>query len=191
MARIFLGVVLGVALTLASLFAWFRFGRPPVAVADKPLSMAPALAHAALEARIDREAGQPPSLDADATNLIAGAEVYRDHCAACHGYHRHDVGFASHMAPAAPQLWASHPGQDAVGLSGTPLPRIHWMTANGVRGTGMPAFRNLLTDQELWQVSLLLASANKPLPPGALLLLNPAAPPTLADTLDHAHAAAQ
>lgn len=42
----------------------------------------------------------------------------------------------------------------------------------------MPAYQGVLTETEIWQVSLLLANANKPLPPGALALLHePAAQP--------------
>ena len=33
--------------------------------------------------------------------------------------------------------------------------------ANGIRLTGMPAFKQSLSDTQMWQVSLLLANANK------------------------------
>jgi hypothetical protein len=35
----------------------------------------------------------------------------------------------------------------------------------------MPAYKGVLTDTEMWQVTLLLANADKPLPPGALEVL--------------------
>jgi mono/diheme cytochrome c family protein len=35
----------------------------------------------------------------------------------------------------------------------------------------MPAFKTMLTDSEIWQVSLLLANADKPLPPAAVEIL--------------------
>jgi hypothetical protein len=35
----------------------------------------------------------------------------------------------------------------------------------------MPAYKDLLATQEIWQVSLLVANAGKPLPPGALAIL--------------------
>jgi hypothetical protein len=46
----------------------------------------------------------------------------------------------------------------------------------------MPAFKDKLTDTQIWQVSLLLANADKPLPPAALGIIlglapaNPQAP---------------
>jgi hypothetical protein len=35
----------------------------------------------------------------------------------------------------------------------------------------MPAFNHVLNQTQMWQVSLLLANADKPLPPGILALL--------------------
>ena len=40
------------------------------------------------------------------------------------------------------------------------------------RLTGMPAYKDVLTETEMWQVSLLLANADKPLPPAALDILS-------------------
>jgi hypothetical protein len=36
----------------------------------------------------------------------------------------------------------------------------------------MPAYKDVLTDTQMWQVSLLLANADKPLPPAAVAVLN-------------------
>jgi mono/diheme cytochrome c family protein len=43
--------------------------------------------------------------------------------------------------------------------------------ANGIRLTGMPAYKSILTETQMWQVSLLLAQADKPLPPAAAEIL--------------------
>jgi hypothetical protein len=37
----------------------------------------------------------------------------------------------------------------------------YWKVANGIRLTGMPEFKQSLNDTQIWQVSLLLANANK------------------------------
>jgi len=44
---------------------------------------------------------------------------------------------------------------------------IYWKVKNGVRLTGMPAYGKALTEQQLWQVTLLLSVADKPLPADA------------------------
>jgi mono/diheme cytochrome c family protein len=37
----------------------------------------------------------------------------------------------------------------------------YWKASNGIRLTGMPAFRGTLTDDQLWKVSQLIANGNK------------------------------
>ena len=84
------------------------------------------------------------------------------------------------MFPAPPALWEKHASSDVVGVSDDPPGETYWKVANGIRLTGMPAFKDTLTDTQIWQVSLLLANADKPLPPQALAIVMgvaPAAPP--------------
>jgi mono/diheme cytochrome c family protein len=61
-------------------------------------------------------------------------------------------------------------------VSDDPPGETYWKVANGIRLTGMPAFKDVLTETEMWQVSLLLANADKPLPPAALDILRGEAP---------------
>jgi mono/diheme cytochrome c family protein len=42
-----------------------------------------------------------------------------------------------------------------------PAGETYWKAANGIRLTGMPGYRGTLTDTQLWQVSLMLANADK------------------------------
>jgi thiosulfate dehydrogenase len=64
-----------------------------------------------------------------------------------------------------------------VGVSDDPAGETYWKVANGIRLTGMPAYKEMLTDTEMWQVSLLLANADKPLPPAAVTILSGEASP--------------
>jgi hypothetical protein len=41
----------------------------------------------------------------------------------------------------------------------------------------MPSYNQALSDTQIWQVSLLLANADKPLPPAAVEILRGQAPP--------------
>jgi mono/diheme cytochrome c family protein len=75
------------------------------------------------------------------------------------------------MFPEAPPLWEKHHNGNVVGVSDDPPGETYWRVANGIRLTGMPAYKNVLTDTEMWQVTLLLANADKPLPPAALEIL--------------------
>jgi mono/diheme cytochrome c family protein len=58
-----------------------------------------------------------------------------------------------------------------MGVTDDPPGETYWKVANGIRLTGMPSFEKVLTDTEMWQVSLLLANADKPLPPEAADIL--------------------
>ncbi len=171
MGRILLGIVVGVLLVPIFVLGWFRFGHPPVAVADKPLPQERQIASLLLSARIDRELGKASPVLADEANLVAGAEVYRDQCAVCHGYHGQPSSLGARMFPDAPPLWEKHHNNAVVGVSDDPPAETYWKVANGIRLTGMPAYQQVLTENEMWQVSVLLSNADKPLPPAALVIL--------------------
>ena len=81
------------------------------------------------------------------------------------------------MYPNAPQLWEKHTNSDVVGVSDDPPGETYWKVSNGIRLTGMPAFKDTLTDTEIWQVTLLLANADKPLPPAAVQIVRGELPP--------------
>jgi mono/diheme cytochrome c family protein len=78
------------------------------------------------------------------------------------------------MYPDAPQLWRKHKN-GVVGVSDDEPGETYWKVAHGIRLTGMPAYSNVLSDTEMWQVSLLLKNADKDLPdPVTKILTAPA-----------------
>lgn len=76
------------------------------------------------------------------------------------------------MFPGAPQLLEKHRNSSVVGVSDDPPGETYWKVANGLRLTGMPSFNKILSENEMWQVTLLLANADKPLPPAAVDMLS-------------------
>jgi mono/diheme cytochrome c family protein len=175
MGRMLLGVIAGVILVPLVVLGWFWLGEPPVAVADPPLPHEGWVASVPLKARIGRDARRSgektPPLQADENTLVAGAQVYGEQCAGCHGFHGKPSSYGAHMLPAAPPLWERHKDGSAVGVSDDPPYESYWKVANGIRLTGMPAYQQVLTAREIWQVTLLVAHADKPLPPAALSLV--------------------
>jgi mono/diheme cytochrome c family protein len=157
-----------------------RFGQIPVAVADPPFPYEEQIVAIPLNARINREMMKSPVIQPDEDSLVAGAHLYSEKCAACHGFHGKPSAWGAHMFPPAPPLWEKHQNSDAVGVSDDPPGVTYWKVANGIRLTGMPAFKDVLTDTQIWQVSLLVANADKPLPPAAVDILRgePATPAT-------------
>jgi mono/diheme cytochrome c family protein len=164
MGKLIAGFLLGLIVLPVSAALWFHLGHPPVAVADPPFPQERAITHMALDARIDRESVKTPPIPVNEENLVAGARIYREQCAACHGLHGLPSSFGSEMYPDAPPLWQKHKNNDVVGVSDDPPGETAWKVTNGIRLTGMPAYKKILSETEIWQVSLLLANADKPLP---------------------------
>lgn len=153
----------GLVLVPIVAFAYLKFGGPPVAVTDPAFPFEKDIVHVPLNARIAREMPHSWPIEPTPENLAAGAAIYRVDCAFCHGLPQKPSAYADHMYPPVPQLWKAH-GQGVVGVSDDPVGETYWKVKNGIRLSGMPAYADLLTEQQMWQVSQLLASAAKPLP---------------------------
>jgi thiosulfate dehydrogenase len=161
--KFFLGFLFGIAAVAGGLFAYLKFGALPVAVADKAFPFEKEIVYLPLNSRIDREMKTAPfGISEDV--FESGAHVYRAQCASCHGTPGHDVAFAKHMFPQAPQLWKKHGEDGVVGVSDDEPGETYWKVANGIRLSGMPSYSHVLSSTEMWQVSLLLKNADKELP---------------------------
>jgi thiosulfate dehydrogenase len=165
-----LGLIVGILLLPAFVFCYLRFGYAPVAASAPPLPFEGKLTMMALHARVDKEAPKEVPLQATEANLVAGVKLYREYCAMCHGTTGEPkTAIAKGMFPSPPQLFHGE------GVTDDPPGETFWKAANGIRLTGMPAFRGSLSDDELWQVSLALANADK-LPQSAKDILAGPAP---------------
>ena len=174
--KLVLGFLLGVVAVACGLFLYLKFGPLPVAVADQPFPFEKQVVKLPLGARIDRETKTAPFGTSEDV-FESGAHIYRAQCADCHGIPGHDVPFAKHMYPAAPQLWKKHgKGNLVVGVSDDESGETYWKVVNGIRLTGMPAFNHVLSDTQMWQVSLLLKNADKDLPNPVTQILNAPTP---------------
>ncbi|HEY2459565.1 MAG TPA: cytochrome c [Candidatus Acidoferrum sp.] len=166
------GIFLGAILLCAAAYFYISSGRAPVAVTDPPFPFEKRIANASLDAHIARQTRTEPAVPADDSNELAGAEVYKQNCAVCHGLPSQPVGnIADGMYPKPPQLFRG------TGVTDDPVWETYWKAANGIRLTGMPGFKSRLTNLELWQVSQLLANADKISPSVKSALL---APPAIA-----------
>ena len=142
---------------------YLAFGHPPVAIADKPFPFEALIVKIPLHARIAREMPARSPIPATDENLIAGASLYEDKCESCHGTADQPSALGRSTFPRAPQLWIKRPN-GTVGVSDDPVGETYWKVRNGIRLTAMPAYGSTLSETQLWQVSLLLSLAAKPLP---------------------------
>jgi thiosulfate dehydrogenase len=182
MGRFVLGLIIGIIVVPLCIFAYLQWGHLPVAVNDTPFPQERLVTGAALHARIDRELVKTPPIQPNEENFVAGAHIYADQCATCHGFHGKLSVIGTHEFPTAPALWEKHRHGDVVGVSDDPPGETYWKVVNGIRLTGMPAYKDVLNDTQAWQVSLLLANADKPLPPSVVSILNGETQPAPAAT---------
>jgi thiosulfate dehydrogenase len=171
--KFILGFIVGILLVFGGAFAYFDYGFAPVATSDSPMPMEKYLAKKALHARIEREAPKRDVSQFTTADLSDGATVYQKNCAFCHSLPNQPPSApAKGMFPAPPQLFTS----DGM-VTDDPVGVTYWKVKNGIRLTGMPGFGASLTEQEMWNVSALLARADK-LPPEVQDALKPVAAPS-------------
>lgn len=97
--------------------------------------------------------GSPPPLDLTRADVIdSGLTLFEQHCRQCHG--------APGIAP------------DAIGLGMNPSPpnfvqmgrdlaasELYWSISNGIKLTGMPAWKHRLSERERWEIVAFLKSS--------------------------------
>jgi thiosulfate dehydrogenase len=151
-----IGAFLAIAILAGGFFYYFTSGMAPVATADPPMPFEKKLANMALNAHIGKQRVVQSPVAADEPAFLSGAEVYKQHCAACHGMPgQPPTSYASTMFPTPTQLFRGN------GVTDDPVFETYWKAANGIRLSGMPSFKTNLTDTQLWQVSQLVAHANE------------------------------
>ncbi len=151
-----IGFVLAAVILGGGLYYYFASGMAPVATADPEMPFERMLAHMALDAHIQKQAKGEPPVSADEAAYLGGADVYKQHCASCHGLPgQTPTDYSTTMYPDPPQLFRGK------GVTDDPAAETYWKTANGIRLTGMPGFKSKLTETQMWQVSQLLAHANE------------------------------
>ena len=165
MIKFVLGVVIGLILFPIGVYWYFASGHVPTAVSAQPMPFEKKLAKMGLNSAIEHEGLKEAPFQAGEADYVAAAQLYRPHCAICHGLSGQDKSsIAKGMFPSPPQLLKGK------GVTDDPAGETYWKVANGIRLTGMPGFSNSLSDKEMWQISLMLANADK-LPASAMDLL--------------------
>ena len=161
------GILIGVAAAILAILAggclFLGSGFFPMNADAKPGTVEIWAADLALDATSDREAPKIPNPVAltDA-NLLDGIKLFEQNCAICHGTAKGDASaspVAKGLNPRPPQLASDGVEDDSEGVS-------FWRVKHGIRWTGMPAWKDHLSDREIWTLALFLKHMNK-LPPPA------------------------
>lgn len=156
MKKFIFGLILGIIAVPVVVYLYFVSGSAPVATSAPPMPFERTLARTALHARMDKELPKSVPVTADEAAYTAGAQIYKDHCAVCHGLPGvPQTAISKGMFPKPPKLF------EGKGVTDDPAAESYWKVAGGIRMTGMPSFDTSLSTTEMWQVSLLLANADK------------------------------
>src|SRR4051812_44545431 len=152
------GVIVTLVALVAVIFAISRLGLYPIGADNPPSALEHALAGRAMDVYADKHKpdGENP-VQATAAALTDGARHYEEHCAVCHGGAAAKISpLQNKFSPAVPQLIDRIPHD--------PEPWLFWVTKHGVRMTGMPAWSDVLTDEEIWKIVAFIKRSRE-LPP--------------------------
>lgn len=156
MKNFVIGFIVALLVIAGVVYFYFSTGAAPVAVEAQAMPFEKTLALKALRARIDKEMPKtPPPVQANEETYTAGAHIFAEHCAVCHGLPGQESEMGTKEFPSAPQFFMGN------GVTDDPPGRTYWKVVNGIRLSGMPEFKGHISDTEAWQVSLLLANADK------------------------------
>jgi thiosulfate dehydrogenase len=115
------GVVVSIVVALAGGYLMLRSGLVPANADAKPGRLEIWAATTSLEATLDREAPKGPNpVTLTDDNLLAGIELYRQHCSFCHGTAQGEqaaTSFAKGLYPQPPQLATDGVEDDPEGFS--------------------------------------------------------------------------
>ncbi len=171
------GLLVGLVIVPLAALLYITLGFVPAAATAPPMPFERYLASKALESRIDREAPNRDVSGFTTAQLLAGADAYKKNCAVCHGWsdttQRPTTG--QHMFPSAPELLTPKGN-----VTDDPAGVTYWKVQNGIRLSGMPSFKSVLTDEQIWNLSALLARADN-LPPEVSSAIQSQSDPAAAD----------
>lgn len=173
MGKFVFGLIIGLVAVPVIVYFYFSMGIAPVATSAAPMPFEKDFARMALHARLDKEMPKSVPVASDEAAFTVGAQIYKEHCAVCHGLPGlPQSAIATGMFPKPPKL------MQGTGVTDDPPGETYWKVSGGIRMTGMPGFEKTLSTTQMWQVSLLCANADK-LPASAKQILAevPAAPP--------------
>ena len=155
-----LGIVTAIVVIAAGGYLFVKGGGVPMETTAPPLPFEETLAGMAIGASIGNAGAQKNPVPLNEDNLMAGARVFKENCAFCHTTPGGQQSSASKgMFPKPPQLFTP----DEM-VTDDPEGVTYWVVTHGIRLSGMPGFGPTLSDTERWQVTMLLAHADK-LPP--------------------------
>ncbi len=161
MGKFFAGVIIGVLGVVLAGVCYLRYGFVDPR-ADAPVgAIEEGIAMPALDAAVDKHAPETANpLQPTEATLTAGMKLYQSNCSSCHGDPVHPQAMlANALYPRPPQFVTDAPDM--------PPNQNFYIITHGVRWSGMPAWKQTLNEQQIWQVTTFLSQMDKLPPPVA------------------------
>jgi thiosulfate dehydrogenase len=159
------GLILGFLLVPFGVYLYVAGGSAPVATTDSDFPFEAFFARKAMNARLKKDMPKNVPIQSNEANYLAGAELYKQDCAVCHGLPlAPKTAIATGMYPRSPLLF------EGKGVTDDEPGESYWKIFNGIRLSGMPGFSKSLSETQMWQLALLVANADK-LPTSAKAVL--------------------
>jgi thiosulfate dehydrogenase len=154
------GVFLTLLIIGIAVFIAVKQGYVDFKADQEPSFLEKKFAMAAVDASTDRHApDQKNPMQANDENLVAGAKLYINHCAGCHGVPSNPSSqFPKSFYPPVPTFFSDAPDM--------PENQNFYIIQHGIRWSGMPAWDKTLNDTQMWQLVTFLSNLEK-LPPAA------------------------
>lgn len=145
--HILVGAVLAIAVLVPlGAFAFIKSGLYNVAASHPHTKLTEWITHETMIHSVRRRAAgiEAPAAFSDA-QLVRGFCTYETHCVACHG-----------AAAVAREQWVSGLEPSPPYLLDTTSrftpQQLFWIAKNGIKMTGMPSWRDSLSDAQIWEV---------------------------------------
>lgn len=158
MGKFFLGVVITLIVLGGGGYLYLRLGFLDLRADLEPSAFEKNQAMSFVDASTDRHAPHrknpaPPTQ----ANLTEGIRLYKTNCAMCHGAPHHpERNFGHPFYPPAPHFMEEAPDM--------PENQNFYIIRHGVRWTGMPAWKDTLSDEQIWKLVTFLSHMDH-LPP--------------------------
>ena len=164
------GIVFTLIVLMAGGYWYMKKGYVNFNADQEPSFLDKHLGMAAVDASTDRRAPDVKNpVSPTEENLVAGAQLYLNHCAGCHGVpSNRESQFSKSFYPPAPGFFSDMPDMADN--------QNFYIIEHGIRWTGMPGWNQTLSDGQVWQLVTFLANMEK-LPPAALKVFEPAVQP--------------
>jgi len=160
MKAFFSGIVVAIVIIFAGGYVAASRGYVNFEADQQPSALERHFATDAVDAATERRAPERKNpMPASEENLVAGAQLYLNHCAGCHGVPANaESQFGRSFYPPVPAFFKDSPDM--------PENQNFYIIQHGVRWTGMPTWGKTLTEPQIWQVVTFLSNIEK-LPPAA------------------------